>query len=278
MDTFLPDSFAVAALQTATCAAWPAPPLRAFVSHYWLCRGNAQTRHMILADGAVDVVIALEHGTPQIDVFGTTTTRVDVPLARGGQYLGIRFRPGQARHFVDVPAVELTDAHVPARDALDWRLDGVVDALPSEDVFARIDAILLAQIDRRSPARQPLDAALVALARGSVSVHDAARASGLGLRQFERRVLAATGLAPKLFADIARFQRAAEALARTRHSLADIAAAAGYADQSHFTRAFTRFAGMPPAAARRDVAFVQDPTRTPAHTAASFNATMGWTA
>lgn len=83
------------------------------------------------------------------------------------------------------------------------------------------------------------------------------------------------GLSPRLFAEIARFQRAAHWLAHTDLPLAEIAAALDYADQSHLTRAFTRFAGQPPARARRDVAFVQDPTRAPGETVNASNYLMG---
>lgn len=276
MDTPLIEPVAAASLRplAATCAVRPAVPLRDYVSHYWLCRHTVQATHAILPDGAVDVVVALGADGAQIDVFGTTTARTEVALESGAHYLGIRFRPGQARHFVDVPAAALIDASLPAADALRWQLDRVADVLPHGDVFADLDAILLRQIERHPPRQLPLDLALRALEHGGLDVGAAARASGLGLRQFERRVFAGVGLPPKLFAAIARFQRASLWLARGDLSLAEIAARAGYADQSHLTRAFVRFAGQPPARARRDVAFVQDATRPPVDTAVSFNEAM----
>jgi AraC family transcriptional regulator len=49
-----------------------------------------------------------------------------------------------------------------------------------------------------------------------------------------------------------RLDWAAGRLARTDESVAGLAAASGFADQSHFTRAFRRYAGVTPAAYRRD--------------------------
>ena len=49
-----------------------------------------------------------------------------------------------------------------------------------------------------------------------------------------------------------RLEWAAALLARGERSLADVAAASGFADQSHFTRAFRRHTGLTPAAFRRD--------------------------
>ena len=48
-----------------------------------------------------------------------------------------------------------------------------------------------------------------------------------------------------------RLEWAARRLARGEESLCEIALAAGFADQSHFTRAFKRYAGTTPARYRR---------------------------
>jgi AraC-like DNA-binding protein len=65
------------------------------------------------------------------------------------------------------------------------------------------------------------------------------------------------GVTPKFFARMARAARAAELMAaHARAPLADVAAQAGYADQSHMTRDFVRLAGAPPK--RWQAAFLQD--------------------
>jgi AraC-like DNA-binding protein len=65
------------------------------------------------------------------------------------------------------------------------------------------------------------------------------------------------GVTPKFYARIARAEHTAALLAAPGPvSLADVAAQAGYADQSHMTRDFLRLAGTPPA--RWRAAFVQD--------------------
>lgn len=81
---------------------------------------------------------------------------------------------------------------------------------------------------------------------------------GKSRRQFERQFLDAVGLSPKRFAEALRFQRALTLMAQANWPLAQIAAELGYADQSHFSRAFARLYGQPPARARQNAAFVQD--------------------
>lgn len=67
-----------------------------------------------------------------------------------------------------------------------------------------------------------------------------------------RGLLDAIGYGPKTLARVLRFQRfVRSADAAPERSLAELALDAGYADQAHLTREFTRLAGLPPAALRR---------------------------
>jgi AraC-like DNA-binding protein len=246
---------------------------RDYVSHYWLSRNNVEVSYAVLPDGAVDIVLALGPASCQIEIFGTTTARRDTALEPGVHYLGIRFRPGQCRHFIDAPVAELTDARWPGNGLVRVNLAQVNPEWADDSVFARLDALLLNHLARYPPRRLNLDKAVRELESAWVPVRIAelAQACGLSLRQFERRFLDAVGISPKLFAGIARFRQAAARLSCPDQSLAQVAADLGYFDQSHMTRAFVRFLGQPPLRARHDVAFLQDACRPPAETADSFN-------
>jgi AraC-like DNA-binding protein len=56
------------------------------------------------------------------------------------------------------------------------------------------------------------------------------------------------GVSPKRFARIVRFDRALGAIARGNAALGEIALAAGYYDQAHFTSEFREHAGLTPGA------------------------------
>ena len=77
-------------------------------------------------------------------------------------------------------------------------------------------------------------------------VADAAAALGLSLRSLQRRLTAAGTSYSALLGEV-RVRQAAVCLARPGASLAEIGFLCGFADQAHFTREFTRRAGMPPA-------------------------------
>lgn len=91
---------------------------------------------------------------------------------------------------------------------------------------------------------------LLANLRGDLLVADLAAACGLSRSVFMRAFKATTGTTPYQWLLARRIERAKILLATTRVPLADVAARCGFADQSHFTRTFTRAVGKPPRAWR----------------------------
>ena len=69
---------------------------------------------------------------------------------------------------------------------------------------------------------------------------------GLSERALQRLVHRRIGLTPKWLIQRRRLQEAAERLRTSDTSLADVAAALGYADQPHFSRDFSSVTGMTP--------------------------------
>ena len=80
----------------------------------------------------------------------------------------------------------------------------------------------------------------------SFEVEVAAQEAGISRRQFERRFRTRAGFGPKNFSRIARFQQSLQQYDHPFSSLADIAYACGYYDQSHFASEFKRFSGHRP--------------------------------
>lgn len=239
--------------------ALPAPALRPYVSHYWLSRHNREDRQAVLPDGSVDLVLVGAGASAQAWVYGTTTASQFVALEHGAHYLGVRFHPGQSRHFLRAAAAELTDTHEPARGLLAFDLQDLPEQIVARPVFARLDAALLRYLQACPPIPSSLDAAIRSLTITGTPVAQAARVYGKSLRQFERQFQLDVGVGPKLYARIARFQRAARRLTDSTLTLAELAADLGYSDQSHMSHEFRRFAGLSPAAyARQPVDFLQD--------------------
>jgi AraC-like DNA-binding protein len=87
---------------------------------------------------------------------------------------------------------------------------------------------------------------------GDLSLAALARECRLSPSHFARAFRASTGLAPHQWLVRRRVEKAKAAMATTDRPLTDIATDAGFADQSHFTRVFTRLVGIPPGAWRRN--------------------------
>jgi transcriptional regulator GlxA family with amidase domain len=81
---------------------------------------------------------------------------------------------------------------------------------------------------------------------GRCRVDDLARAVALSPRQLRSLMVAEIGVSPKQLAKAFRFDQVIARLTDGARSLADVAAATGYADQAHLTREFQQMAGCSP--------------------------------
>ena len=82
------------------------------------------------------------------------------------------------------------------------------------------------------------------------SVAAIAERTGLPHRRLQRIFARELGLAPRAYLRLLRFRGALQDVQRGTDTLADTAAARGYADQAHMARDFRALAGMPPSDAR----------------------------
>jgi AraC-like DNA-binding protein len=227
-----------------------APPhsLARHVACTWAERtGSAQT---LLPDGAVELVWSGRG----LFVRGADTRPHEVDAFPGRTFVAVRFRPGAAADVLGLRGRELADARVGI--SVLWgraemeRLERSLAACRAPRAAADVleDAIA-------ARAQRPLDPAVAAIVaalrmrREPVLVAALADRIGYSERQLRRRCVAALGYGPKTLDRILRFQRFRGLAARDRRlSLAELAAAAGYADQSHLNRECLRLAGETPAA------------------------------
>ncbi|MEC9364949.1 MAG: helix-turn-helix transcriptional regulator [Pseudomonadota bacterium] len=161
-------------------------------------------------------------------------------------------RPGAASLLFGGGAHELAGRHTPldelwGREAalLRERLQQAPDAVSR---MALLEAALAARLPRVR-ALHPGIAAVLARMDAAGSVAAAVAHSGVSHRHFVAQFRAATGLAPKTWLRVQRFQCALRQL-RRGDALATVAADAGYSDQAHFGRDFVAFSGVTPTAYR----------------------------
>jgi len=88
----------------------------------------------------------------------------------------------------------------------------------------------------------------------TLRLSELAAISGLSPSHFGRAFKGSTGLPPHRWQLNMRIEQARAMLSDAGASLADIACATGFADQSHFTRVFSKIVGTSPGAWRRSQA------------------------
>ena len=121
----------------------------------------------------------------------------------------------------------------------------MLDALSTLIVRHACDEPAPARLASDNPRVETMKARLVADLAEPVTLTDLAETVGLSAFHAARLFTRATGLPPHAWRNQVRLQRALGPL-RAGVSVAEVAAAGGFTDQSHFTRHFRRMFGVPP--------------------------------
>jgi AraC-like DNA-binding protein len=188
-----------------------------------------------------------------------TAARIEL-LPAGSTVVGVRFRAGAAAALLGVPADELVDQVVPLDDV--WgdravRLSELLTSAASSSAEAAIGVLQnhLATIRAVTTHPDPLVATAVRrlMPWETADIGALTRELDISTSQLRRRFLPVVGVAPKTLQRTLRFQgylALAQAAAADDGPgggrLADLAAAVGYADQSHLGRECLRLAGLTP--------------------------------
>jgi len=169
------------------------------------------------------------------------------------QCLQVNFTPLGGRQFFNLPMQELADRMVALSDLGDRQISELAERLGElNDWDARL-ALAERFVHARLLGAQTIDPATRwAFGRldetaGAVKIGDLSSRLDWSRRRLVQRFREDLGLPPKAIARILRF-KAAEAMAAKsdKPDWADIAFAAGYADQAHLTREFVELAGRTP--------------------------------
>jgi len=208
----------------------------------------------VVPDGCID----LRWIAGRLSVDGPHRSAVAETLAPDALVVGLRFQPGAAPRWLDLPASELTDRCIALEDIWGSNARQLTEWAGEARTPLGIARRLEAAVSRRSSAFNPTDGEMrrvFALLEGAthapvpdVATMAARLGLGLGERTLRRRCHEAFGYGPKTLGRILRFQRF---LRLAYHgegavALARCAGEAGYADQAHLSREAQRLSGLSP--------------------------------
>jgi AraC-like DNA-binding protein len=190
------------------------------VEKTWRSHSEPEPAFMSIAVSRLQIVVTTQHDAAQLTARGPETRATVTPIPADAEFLGIVFRAGT--FMPHRPLVGLVDRAVtlPGATPSSFWLDGSRWEIPTRenaDVF--VDGLVRKSLIVRDPL---------------VAESFQADVDG-SIRTLHRRVARATGLTRNTIWQIARADKAVEALGRGL-SPQDAATLLGYSDQAHLTR------------------------------------------
>jgi AraC-like DNA-binding protein len=235
----------------------PGPPLDAFVDLVWRSDREPEpwSQERLLPEGSVELVVDLAAPASLDVVAGPHTKFFLLDTTQRQRLVGVHFKPGGAFPFVPPPLYELRNIEAPL-DAL-WGVlarelrERLGEAASDEEQFAIVERVLLARAGDRLRHHPAVGYALREFTRvpHMRTVADVSQQVGLSQRRFIELFAEQTGLTPKMFCRVRRFQASIRRAHKSAHiDWTTLALDCGYFDQAHFIHDFREFSGLTPSA------------------------------
>jgi AraC-like DNA-binding protein len=218
------------------------------------------------ADGHISLAFSFEQAwafggywrralsAPRGEVIGPMSAAGAASVDGCPEAVGVFLRAGRACALTGVPSAELANRTVALDDVWGAAAAGLLAELAAAGETARIDrleSVLLRRLAQAPAAEIALNvpglAQCILRGRGRLKVERLADAAGVSRQHLTRSFREAVGVAPKLFARLARFQAGlAYAACGAGVDWAQAALELGYADQSHMIAEFREFSSLTP--------------------------------
>lgn len=248
----------------------PGDLLRPYVKCFYAYESTSEVSFddYVFPSGCVEAIFNLGPGkwkvgggkyfvtTPPVELWGQITAPFAVRSVGRNTMLGIRFFPHGASRFLKGNLDVLNNSVVDFRDFLDEAKELHARLLDTADWSVRIclveDLLLKSMIEanHRNNRLAVVNDVMEEMKQEHFfdNIDNVASRYGITSRYLQKLFLQYTGLTPKLYQKINRFQNSLRRVTEMNSSLTDIAYDCGYFDQSHFIREFKSFTGYTPSA------------------------------
>ena len=231
-------------------------PLSDYLVGLWTYGHYAQPHRFerLLPTGTMTLAVTVDlNDHASATVSGACSSSFLLDTAKPFSIIAASFKPGGGFPFFGRPADELGNLSVPlealvGREACDL-CDRVLNARTARGRFQVLERFLLARLAEHTGRSAAVCYALRAFHASSETprIADIVDDIGWSATRFIATFRHEVGLAPKIYARVARFRRVVASVDRTDDvDWADVALSCGYFDQPHFAHDFKEFAGVTP--------------------------------
>jgi AraC-like DNA-binding protein len=187
---------------------------------------------------------------PEIFLYGQTVRRTAIYLRGKFKTIGICFFPNTLKAVFGFNASELTDSCLDVHLLSQYLPEQLMYTISLNGKINLLSCFLFSQVRKMDTEVDTITQyALRQIIKsgGRMPLKDLQKSLNISERNFERKFNQHVGISPKLYAKVCQFQASLHQLKNNYYAkLSDIAFDNGYADQSHFIRAFKEFAGFAP--------------------------------
>jgi AraC-like DNA-binding protein len=247
----------------------PGQLLQQYVKCYYVYESSSAAAFddTVFPSGCMEIIFNLGTGNWQtqpgnefvthasIELWGQLNRPLPVRSIGRNTMLGVRFYPHAAASILPDKASLFNNQVIDYRDIADRSINTLQAQLQETRTWnkriALLEAWLLQQTEQAGKRLGKVDVLkdlMYELRHQDVyeTMETIATRYGISARYMQQLFLQYTGLTPKLYSQINRFQHSLRLVTNRNTSLTDIAYECGYADQSHFIKEFKAFTGTTP--------------------------------
>lgn len=194
--------------------------------------------------------------TPPIELWGQITKPLSIKSLGENTMIGVRFYPHSAAYFFNESVAEFNNEVVNAPDLMGTSVKTLyARLLDTNDLDKRLALIedylwsRLVLFEKKHSKINFIGQIVHSLYHnnsGNEKIEAISVRNNISARYLNMLFLQYTGLPPKLFCKINRFQHSLNLVNANGQNLTNIAYESGYFDQSHFIREFKSFTGITP--------------------------------
>lgn len=236
-----------------------APYIECFWVFNWPKNMKKPYLHTVVPDQCSDIIFDV--GSVRHDDYdlkgtmfvGVMTRSIEVTLKPGNCLMGIRFKPYGAVCFLKHNSANIRDRIVSA-DILNLKdffiKKKLVTIKEQKERFSFLENFLFNKLNTVNEINKHVEQAvrLISNSKGTISVSAISKRQGISSRHLARIFLENTGLSPKEFMSIQRFQYALQQITNGPEApdWASLSAELGFHDQAHFIHQFKKIMGKTP--------------------------------